>query len=176
MNIEACCFGSVIDVEEGVRETIFEIAKNCPLALLEKMRKTRSISPNSIDQDGQPLLCCILNSDNSQNGCSHSGNQEHDQAIESLLGMGADVDRSNSKNGKTALHYAVQRGDLDRIGCLLAYGASTRLKDSEGRAPYDCSNTKVRSLMIEHEKRREGLVGDISLLPKELAGVVSQYL
>ena len=51
-----------------------------------------------------------------------------------LLGYGADVN-SRSREGLTALHYAVRGGELPVIRCLLDHGADVAARDPDGLTP-----------------------------------------
>ena len=48
--------------------------------------------------------------------------------IESLLKSGADVN-TKDKNNFTLLMSFVEKGDIDTVGILLAYGANVNVKD-----------------------------------------------
>ena len=54
--------------------------------------------------------------------------------IEWLLAHGADIDHQD-RNGWSALHVAVQTGNLDTVELLLRHGASVSLLDVYGNAP-----------------------------------------
>lgn len=55
-------------------------------------------------------------------------------AIEKLISYGADIDLQ-SRDGTTALHWAVKSGHSEAVDCLLRHDASLSLRDQEGYTP-----------------------------------------
>ena len=55
-------------------------------------------------------------------------------SIRLLTSKGADVNAQNSKNGKTALHIALELGHIDASQMLLDCGANVSIVDDEGNA------------------------------------------
>ena len=68
-----------------------------------------------------------------------------DKALHCILEHGADVNKADS-SGKTPLHYCVDMRDPDCTIALLRAGASLRIRDSQGRLPFDdtCLSTTKR--------------------------------
>jgi ankyrin repeat protein len=62
-----------------------------------------------------------------------------------LLHNGADVN-CLAKDKSTPLHLAAASGNDDMIKLLLAYGASTNIRNRDGFVPHDvnCSNVSLR--------------------------------
>ena len=54
-----------------------------------------------------------------------------------LLQRKADVNKRHRVYGRTALHWSVMENSTDAIRLLLRNGASTTIKDNEGRTPID---------------------------------------
>lgn len=54
-----------------------------------------------------------------------------------LLGGGADVAFRGGPKGRTALHYAANRGDLEAVLLLLEHGAQANPEDESGETPLD---------------------------------------
>jgi ankyrin repeat protein len=46
-----------------------------------------------------------------------------------------DVNLQDTRNGKTALHYAVRHGSAEAITYLLSQGASKTIEDNKGKTP-----------------------------------------
>jgi len=57
-----------------------------------------------------------------------------DRLVESAIAQGADVDTRDG-NGRTALSWAAQHGNVDMMRLLLANGADIALADKGGRTP-----------------------------------------
>ncbi|MBD8879541.1 ankyrin repeat domain-containing protein [Rhodanobacter sp. 7MK24] len=58
-------------------------------------------------------------------------------AVRLLLEAGIECDVQRER-GETALHHAIRMGKFDIARMLLAHGADPRIKDIDGKAPYDC--------------------------------------
>ena len=57
--------------------------------------------------------------------------------IHKLLQRGADVNKRDRNDGRTALHYSARKNNNYAIWLLLQNGALTTIKDNEGRTPID---------------------------------------
>lgn len=62
-----------------------------------------------------------------------------------MIKANAFIDASDV-SGKTALHYAAEKGHTDAVASLLKHTASIDTKDAESRTPLDIAN----SLEFEH--------------------------
>jgi|GEM_PF-6646577 len=65
----------------------------------------------------------------------------------------ADLCARNGK-GETALHIAVEGGDLEIVRYLLAHGASAKAKNDEGVTPWQLANARVHDSLNTREKMR----------------------
>lgn len=72
------------------------------------------------------------------------GDWSNQTAVRVLLELGAEPDLTN-KNGRTPLHLAAARGALDCAKLLLAAGANSRRRDSQGKTPVDLAHQNHRS-------------------------------
>ena len=61
----------------------------------------------------------------------------HTEVAILLLDMGAQIDMQAHDDHQSALMYAVETGDLEMVRLLLAFGASTQLRNSNGKTIFD---------------------------------------
>ncbi|OUM64085.1 hypothetical protein PIROE2DRAFT_9250 [Piromyces sp. E2] len=57
--------------------------------------------------------------------------KEKETVLLRLIEKGYDVNTTNSKNGKTALHYAIQNKSISLVKILVEYGANVNINDEE---------------------------------------------
>ena len=73
-----------------------------------------------------------------------------------LLNAGADVNKE-TKNGKTALYYAVSNNDVDKVSILLNYGANADTKTIEGESLHSVArrnnNRNIMSMLFSASNR-----------------------
>ena len=62
------------------------------------------------------------------------------KVIALLVARGADIN-ALARNDFTPLHYAAGRSSKDTVALLVALGADRRLRDNQGRTPYDVANS-----------------------------------
>jgi len=79
--------------------------------------------------------------------------QGAEQAVECLIGRGADVNAEDDGGG-TALHHAVSVGRKDIAEILVAHGADIQARDENGKTPLkramDYGNQDVADLLRQH--------------------------
>jgi len=89
------------------------------------------------------------------------------EGVEKLLNLKIPVDSVN-KNGKTPLHVASEKGNIDAIKILLMAGASTSIKDGWGRNPQECGKATAFKLISSHQPGMKYDFVDINALAKEM--------
>ena len=67
--------------------------------------------------------------------------EEQSDVTQLLLNRGEDVDIRSGYDQSTALHWVAWYNSTDVIEVLLKHGASTNIKNSEGRTPVDVARS-----------------------------------
>lgn len=73
-----------------------------------------------------------------------------------LLTKGADVNQIDYKNKKTALHYAIEKGNYDLVKALLLKNADINAKDINGEKPFHYavkSTFEICKLLLKHKPK-----------------------
>jgi len=100
---------------------------------------------NSADNNGCPLhRCCEGNNDDGVDGVSTNSSKSSSGMIsvaQELLNHGAKVNCKN-RTGRTPLHIATQKGNVDLVKALLIAGANKTDRDNLGMTPYDFAEGK----------------------------------
>jgi len=68
--------------------------------------------------------------------------------VEKFLPCG--INEKNN-NGKTPLHIAAEKGNIDAIKVLLNNNAVTNIKDTQGRVPSECGKITAYKMISEHK-------------------------
>jgi len=110
---------------------------------LVKLLIANGAETNSLDNKGNPIhRCCeASNGSDGVDGVSSSQSRKSINAVavaQELLSHGAKINSKNSA-GRTALHLAVQKSNVDLVRLLLAAGANKTDRDSLGMTPFDFS-------------------------------------
>jgi len=71
------------------------------------------------------------------------------EGFEKILALKIPIDSIN-KNGKTPLHVAAEKGNMDAIKLLLMGGASTTILDGWGRTPQEAGKQTAFNLISSH--------------------------
>ncbi|XP_053375016.1 serine/threonine-protein phosphatase 6 regulatory ankyrin repeat subunit A-like isoform X2 [Mercenaria mercenaria] len=103
------------------------IAKSgiCQLPLLMSLVRLQQADVNLCNADGMtPLMIVALDGDS--NFCDTL-----------MCLMGADPNKQNEKNGRTAIHYAVMNNHVNVVNCLVKRGADVNLEDKDRCRPDD---------------------------------------
>ncbi len=101
-------------------EGAFELSLNRRQGAMLPLLLQHGFDPNSVHWDTPPLV-----------KAAWFGSPE---AIKLLLKTGQQVNAVNAK-GKTALHYAANRGDAESVKALIAAGATVSARDHDGNTP-----------------------------------------
>lgn len=76
------------------------------------------------------------------------------EVVKYLIKQGADINAAESKNGRTALHYAVANGSLELLRYLLEKGSDVDVKDKHEISPLRYAvakgNVKVVRILLEY--------------------------
>ena len=107
-------------------ERLFEAAGIGDLVTIELLLQEKESPSKSIN-----VNCCDSNDKTPLHKAAWSGQTE---AIELLVKMGAEVDKSNG-NGGTPLHNAAWNGHTAAIELLMKMGAEVDKSDGDGRTP-----------------------------------------
>jgi len=71
-----------------------------------------------------------------------------EDVVKALIRAGADVNLTNSE-GRTALMYAADNGNLESVRALLLAGAIVNQRDKEGESAWDLTgNTDIEDLLV----------------------------
>jgi ankyrin repeat protein len=96
-----------------------------------------------------------------------TGSAASKDGVEKLINLMKQVDLVN-KNGKTPLHVAAEKGNLDAIKLLLMANASTTIKDGWGRTPSECGKATAFKLISNHKPGTKYEFVDMNALAKEI--------
>jgi len=96
-----------------------------------------------------------------------TGSAAAKEGLEKMLTMKLPIDPIN-KNGKTPLHVASEKGNLDAIKLLLMAGASTTQLDGWGRTPQECGKSTSFKLISSHKPGMKYEFVDMNALAKEI--------
>jgi len=107
--------------------------------------------PNALDKNGTPLhnLCEARDFEGvdalDRTKKDHNGAHE---VAEYLLTHGAQPNAKN-RSGRTALHQAVQKGNVDLARVLMKYGANKTQRDGLGMTPFDFAegNKEMKAIL-----------------------------
>lgn len=73
-----------------------------------------------------------------------------------LISRGADVNYQRSLDGLSPLHFSVQKRDIRMIELLLAAGAHTSLKNTDGKTPADLAHELNANKIVSKLELNEG--------------------
>ncbi|KAI0982684.1 hypothetical protein GJ496_004099 [Pomphorhynchus laevis] len=100
-----------------------------------------------------------------------------------LVHYGSDVNYQCLRDGRTALHYAVNANSMQAIEFLLKHNASTEIKDNEGLNVYqyamqsNCSIELIQAIKYVHNIKARALLNKIAaLLPVILLFLIQALL
>ena len=68
----------------------------------------------------------------------------------------AGINRQDKVEGKTALHFAAERGVQAAVKLLLDRGASAVVADQQGRLPQDLASGKMHTLLSREAQKQGG--------------------
>jgi len=84
-------------------------------------------------------------------GCLHFAVVEGDRAmIERFVPISGGINEQNN-NGKTPLHVAAEKGNIDAVKVLLNNNANTTIKDGWGRLASECGKITAFKMISEHK-------------------------
>jgi hypothetical protein len=75
--------------------------------------------------------------------------------IASILSNPTNIRSSSRRYGSAPIHVAAQKGDLETVQMLVAYGADPKLKSTDGKTPQDWTQGGIHSLYDGGEEARE---------------------
>ncbi len=128
-----------------------------------------SICLNNIEKEKQVIIIILLqkykciDKEHTLRTIANLGNLED---LKLLLKMDVDINQAGPKTGKTAMHYAAQKGHLKVVEMLITSGANIDLKDKDGATPLDLA------LQVNHEEVIK-LIKTTNFLISEGSGIPS---
>jgi len=85
-------------------------------------------------------------------GCLHFAVVEGDRAmVERFVHICSGGINDQNNNGKTPLHVAAEKGNIDAIKVLLNNNANTTIKDGWGRLASECGKITAYKMITEHK-------------------------
>jgi ankyrin repeat protein len=90
------------------------------------------------------------------------------EGIEKLINLKSIPVDTVNKNGKTPLHVASEKGNIDAIKLLLMAGASTSIHDGWNRTPAECGKSNAFKIISQHQPGQKYEFVDLNALQKEI--------
>jgi len=83
-----------------------------------------------------------------EKGLRRAAFEKNKSDITSFLSFGVDINAAGPESGKTALHIAVEKNDLELVLFLLQRNANMNLKDKENKTPKDYVRSEAMSAAL----------------------------